>query len=776
MSRIAIGSLIGGICLILLTALTGNSDAVDPWNIQDNTVLPADVSSASATLGQTFVSHYPRLHSIQVRWIASADFLSSPDAKITLHLRHRIGDSSDIAVSSFKLDEIRNNEFSKFVFPPIEDSQNQSFYFFLNLSQTQIQRGSLSLWSSESDDYPYGQMYMDGLATDRDLVFRSYYEPDVPILLGALKDAFAEYGWGIVVALFLFLGFGLGFIWVDDLLATFSLASGTGLAIISALSILLLFFRMPAALAISAALGAVFLVVIVRRILSARRNSNRRLSFHWGIGVLGILALLSLSVSLVQVRDVPVPLWVDSGSHAESIRVLLDEGRLPASQFYHMGYQTIAALLAQLANLSTPQAMLLMGQLLITQTGLSVFVLTRRLSHSTLAGLIAAICVWFLSPTPSYFVTWGRYPLLLGGALLPIALFSAVEWLDAPRLNARLFAFAVVTFSGLAFAHIRLIVFYLLFLILYTLFSSSSSQRKHQLSRVGLISVVGIIFGIVWLSFLFTRGMNWQAFWIKGVAPISIDISTAIAVVLSHHGPELYLLATLAAITGLVRRSRLTVLVLAWYAGLFAISILPLSGSFISADLVILMSYLPVALSIGDAAHDISVRLKIRDGLKRLALHRIIWATVISIVVLLGARDMVSIVNPATVLFTEADAPAMIWISDNTPTNSKFLVNSFLWTDSVYVPSDGGMWIPYSTGHPIEYLHSSQLMADEEIASRGINFIYLGRRAGVLRRTDFACQPSRYALVYHQDGIDIYRVRGPDELPGALPDACNTRG
>src|SRR5512142_705601 len=127
MRFIGLGLLLVSICL--LTMLTGGSDAVDPWNIQDNAAVPAGALDGPDTIGQAFVSHFPGLHALQIRWILSAEFVPSPQARVTLHLRHHSDDRSDIATTSLGLDGLQNNEFSKFVFPAIPDSAGQSFYF-----------------------------------------------------------------------------------------------------------------------------------------------------------------------------------------------------------------------------------------------------------------------------------------------------------------------------------------------------------------------------------------------------------------------------------------------------------------------------------------------------------------------------------------------------------------------------------------------------------------------------------------------------------------------
>ena len=142
-----------------------------------------------------------------------------------------------------------------------------------------------------------------------------------------------------------------------------------------------------------------------------------------------------------------------------------------------------------------------------------------------------------------------------------------------------------------------------------------------------------------------------------------------------------------------------------------------------------------------------------------------IWGVTLWMVSALGARDMLSVVNPATILFSGADQNAMTWIQEHTPRDSSFLINSDAWYGPGLSPSDGGWWISLLTGRPTDYVDSPSVTESADmgtltrwIDSHKIDLIYLGRRNGVLQKGDFACQPERYAPVYDQDGITIYQV------------------
>ncbi len=776
-----LGNLLCGLGLILLTAWTGYSDAVDLRNIQEDAAVAAGALT-SERIGQTFVAHQSRLHALEVRWIVPADFRPTAESRVTLHLRRSAGDDEDLATAVVPLADLGNNQFTKFVFPALQDSNERSFYFFFELEPAGVERGFLSLWASGQDAYPDGQMNVNERPVDRDLVFRAYYEPSVPMLLGTLIERLEEYGWGLVLALLLLLIPGILLAPLDHTFAA-PLVLGTGLAALSALSLLLLFFRIdhPFALALIAALVLAGAALRWRSFRRARAPGQLASSLLWLVP-----AVLSLGVGLLQVRDLTVPLWVDSFTHARWIDILLSNGQLPASNFYHLGYHAVTALLARLAGLEIPQAMLLMGPLLITQAGSSVLLLSRRLTGSLVAGLASAICIWFLSPTPSYFTTWGRYPLLMGAALLPIALLSVVDWIDQPRFHLPTLGVAVLTFAGLAFAHARLAVFYIVFVVIYLLYilRHSPNRDRAPLWRFGILFLMALGVGSIWLVFVFLRGLEPQVLLAENAGAPSIDVATAVAVSLRHHGPELILLSLAAAVVGLVRRSKTTIVSLLWYVILFVIALLPRSegaGALISPDLVILMAFVPVALIVGDAVSYLYARLGTGDLVKR----RLIWGITGAVVILIGARDLVSIVNPSTVQFSSADEQAMEWIRERTPREATFWVNSFDWYNSAFVPADGGAWIPFLTGRSIHFMDgpSALRMSNPEqlagwIADRQIGYVYLGMRSGILRRADLACRPDRYALVYDRDGVEIYQLRasGSTDLPNAAPADCSERG
>lgn len=749
-----------GVGLILLTAWTGKSDAVDSLAIQDNAALPAGALTGSNPIGQTFVFHYPRLRAIEVRWVVSADLAYSSASRIVLHLR-RANSSFDAATTALPLSALQPDEYSRFEFPPIPDSQNQAFYFYVDAAQVEITRGYVSLWASGADDYPDGAMDLAGQPTERDLVLRAYYEPDLAFLAQSFQDTLTKYWSAFAFALLLplLLGLALVFLWSSltpfDLSEGVALANGLGLGVLSAGAFLVLAFgvsteRLVAIVALVVVSGVAALIFRARAAFGffAIRNSQFRNSSFW---TLAALALLSLGVGLLQIRDLAVPLWVDSPAHAAFIQTLVESAPLLASAFYHFGFHTLAALIVRLSGVSIPVTMLVLGQLLITQIGLGAFLLAKRLSGSAAAGLASAACVWFLSPTPAYFLTWGRYPLLLGAALLPLALFAAVVLIEQPRLDWRVLFYAAILCVGMSFAHFRLILFYVVFLVVYL---ALRAPRRPAARRVAGVLGASALLGLVWLATLFARHVSAADILRQNAGAQMIDVSTAFAILQLQHGREVIVLTAIGAAIALLRRSRAALVVLVWFAVLVATSLV--GGELIAPSFVLLMGFMPAALLIGDLARAVIADAETRAG----------WVIVLVVVSLLGARDMASIVNPATILYSRADEPAMAWIKTHTPGAARFLVNSFDWFEGAFVPADGGGWIPYLAQRSVVFLDASSQAAGADAAalarwveSQQVTYVYLGRRAGVLSRTFFACQPARYTPRYDRDGVTIFSVR-----------------
>jgi hypothetical protein len=63
---------------------------------------------------------------------------------------------------------------------------------------------------------------------------------------------------------------------------------------------------------------------------------------------------------------------------------------------------------------------------------------------------------------------------------------------------------------------------------------------------------------------------------------------------------------------------------------------------------------------------------------------------IIGVVAILGARQLISIINPITVLSRSADLPAIEWVKANLPQDETIVINPFSWGYGIYAGADGG--------------------------------------------------------------------------------------
>jgi hypothetical protein len=147
-----------------------------------------------------------------------------------------------------------------------------------------------------------------------------------------------------------------------------------------------------------------------------------------------------------------------------------------------------------------------------------------------------------------------------------------------------------------------------------------------------------------------------------------------------------------------------------------------------------------------------------------------------------GSQKIIPIINPNTLLFRQADRPAMIWIDHNIPQNAIILINPFLWGYGFFAGADGGYWITPMTGRntmPPTLLYASgprstiqqvnrvaketlDLAKDPSrlvamLKEENIQYVYIGRRGGALS-PKLLDESGLFRALYQKDGVWIFEV------------------
>jgi hypothetical protein len=123
------------------------------------------------TVGQTFNFPYSDLSSIDV---FMADYDRSNTKEVMFHLRDSPSSSNDIVSITINARELHGNSYYKFKFPEIHDSENKSYYFFID-SPGSVTGDAITIWSSKDDAYPQGTAYINSKPIPGDLVFSVNY-------------------------------------------------------------------------------------------------------------------------------------------------------------------------------------------------------------------------------------------------------------------------------------------------------------------------------------------------------------------------------------------------------------------------------------------------------------------------------------------------------------------------------------------------------------------------------------------------------------------------
>ncbi len=461
------------------------------------------------------------------------------------------------------------------------------------------------------------------------------------------------------------------------------------------------------------------------------------------LGLLGLGFILRLYV----MRDLATGLWGDSYHHTMIAQLLVENRGLfeswepyaPLTTFtYHFGFHANVAFFHWLTGVSVPRSLVYTGQILNWATLPAAYLLTRQLTRSRWAALIAMLLTGFVNQQPLYYINWGRYTQLDGQAMLPALLVAWILLLEAKGtgqeakgtrgftgfsrlspLAPRLVLLSALLTASMMLTHYLVTLFaallvgvyiVVLFAVRWQEWTNDSADRALSFSRFSIpLRVAGravlaaglaLVLAAPWLANTF------GGFLVRNVAgntgtgggePAApaglppIDAGNVLPVLLG--------LAVLGAVFAVARRE--------WRAGVLAVWALllvaatqpyvfglPGTGvvSTFAAYIALYMSLLPLA------AYALATPLEaLAQRSTRLALG-IATAAVLGLSVW-GLRWQQNIVDPYFQLVRPADARAMEWIRDNTAPDDRFLVNTLpAYGETLMVGTDGGLWIPLLAG------------------------------------------------------------------------------
>jgi len=522
------------------------------------------------------------------------------------------------------------------------------------------------------------------------------------------------------------------------------------------------------------------------------------LSRNWSARLwLFVVFATTLILRFVQIRNLVLPAWVDSLHHTLIVQFIRDQGRIPDELvsytptpfYYHFGFHMLAAAFGELADLPSPQAILIFGQILGAAATLSVYQLAVELTHRQSVGIAAAALTGFVSQMPAYYTSWGRYTLLAGMVLLPIAMTAAVGTWRNPRRPQSGVRLALLT-GGLILTHYLAAAYYFCFLLALVLTGVIGYRRtwwQHRVFTLSVWSGLGLVIVAPWIVRVFPYVIPFVH--IQTMVNMTSSDPTGFPgrvgylwyLVNRPRSWAILSLTLLAAAVSLARR-RSTRLLVVWVAILAV-----LSNEWLCqmqpfrADLTLICLFLP--LNILAAEGLLGLRSLINMVTRSALVSSFVLILLLIALSVWGFLDTISIINPGNVLTTQADVEALTWIKENIPSNARFLINVEHWYPDMYRGSDGGWWIPllsqrvtvlppgvfYGWGsrryglevkrvaEQIKEIDGCTLAFWKLVQEQHITHIYIGAKGGTLQPRWFDTCPGIWR-VYMGYNVHIYEI------------------
>ena len=797
--------------------LTGCVTLNDPETSQETITQVVGVVDDQTTVGQTISPQRSKINGVTI-WLSKSQIdQSQPENMLTARVFTGADYSQPEYTTNISTSAMISPTPVRIDLPSELITENAPFY--LELSSP----GIISVYGCLEDCYSGGQAYVNGQPIQVDLAFRVSYRYDTDTLL-ADEESFSplldtllpllgvvfmpgyslvrllrlhqKYSWGEQVAASI--GFSLALFPVIYLIGSVAQAR-------ISLPILRIVLVACSALILASfgsdrSVRSLLKHCALHRIYPPNKKSTGELLVLFALFSIFGVALL---VRMIMIRDLATPAWVDSIHHGLITRLIIETGAYPKTYapyleieptLYHPGFHTSLAAFIQLANIDIPEGMLIFGQVINALIIFPVFLLARTITRSSTAGIFAALIAGLLTPMPAYYTSWGRYPQLAGLLILPVpfSILIKAESSNRIRHDARILIGCSLVCVGLALVHYRATAFLLCLLMGYLL-SLSIHRRpfsvpilRNTIIRLGIIGLLSAIFISPWLipfinnTFLPRISPIQTENTIKAFSDFSWQYLTP------ARGKQAMVLAILGLCWAIINHRRLVLMLVSWVGLMFLLANLASlnlpGGNFINNSSVAIMLFMPISVAGGYFCDQLARVWQQVSIVRWQIIVNLLILSVAMTVALLGARSLLPLINPITILSRSEDLPAIDWVDQNIPEDETILINPFNWGYGLYGGTDGGAWIPTIAGNPtlpppvlygfgsrdtIDYVNRlcetifALAASPDELAvhllKQDIEYIFIGERGGVISPASLALA-AHFETLYHKDDVWVFHI------------------
>jgi hypothetical protein len=437
----------------------------------------------------------------------------------------------------------------------------------------------------------------------------------------------------------------------------------------------------------------------------------RLVTFHGSL-LLVVLAVTGWTRART-VAGIVLPPWVDSVHHVMLTRLFLLRGGVPATYdpfipgakaFYHWGFHSIAAALTWFLGRTDPFSVaaniLWLGQFLNVLTPLFVYAATLSLIRSRSAAVIAAALAGLVSYYPAYYVSWGRYTHLAGVLLL-------LGWMAAAARSRGFHTGDLATLSmlaaGLALVHVRLAFF----AVAFTVVLLFRRKTRRAVLAAGAIACVLVLPWLVSIRSVAPGALvpeqgdvRWTSpsdvranlLWVPHAAEL-LSVATAGISGIANIGPlststrvlsALWWIAVIVVATIRRRRPRAVLALYGVLAAWCALTMLALNVThlqFATNTSAAITLFIPVCIGAGAL-----IAWCVAPVSKPAT------AIIVMACCAIGVATLTHVINPSTVIASQADVEALRWMRASLPATATVLGRVQPWYGGAFIGVDGAYW------------------------------------------------------------------------------------
>lgn len=481
--------------------------------------------------------------------------------------------------------------------------------------------------------------------------------------------------------------------------------------------------------------------------------------------------LLSIPLRLAFMLDLVLPQYFDSTRHytiIENILSSIEPGRpvsiLPwlTTDYYHVGFHFLAAFISSIGSANISQTMLVLGQMILAVTPLSVFFLVRYATGSDSAGIFSLLLAGFGWSMPAYALNWGKYPAVTSLALVPFVLSTAYltaksgdELTKQKKWMLYAVLAAAILVSGML--HSRSLVLIAFAVLAWTAAGWWQRLQTPFQSFVFYALVTGVLAAGAFIDRQEILEPLLNPYLRQNL------LSTGLTLLLSIFAYRVFpkwTFANLAAIFLL-------------FGALFipATGLIPRLASLTLLDrtFVEIALYLPLSLLGGFGLAGLAQTLK---QARTVPLLRGPYLSALFMVFLVGNTLVQYEFRPSDccTIIGRDDMAAMEWIRRNLPADAQIVISAdestVLPSGALqgYAPADAGAWVTPLTGRiTVPMLYDTNLSKDKKFQSLcklGIDYIYVGGVGLGFHAPRLREHPDWYKPVLSLSRVEVYQVIG----------------